>query len=147
MRSTFTKQIALLFVAAILTAGFAVSQVAGQDSEGEDLTLVRSQNPTQLVDAPGKEQLEANCLACHTAQPILTHDGFTPQVWDAEVQKMRNNYGAEISDEDAAWIVAYLSDNYAADPISPENMLLNGLNTTRYQEPQFAQPSMATPAP
>lgn len=60
---------------------------------------------------------------------------------------MRNTYGAEISDEDAAWIVAYLTDNYASEPVSPENMLLNGVNTTRYQEPQFADPTAATPEP
>jgi hypothetical protein len=146
MRSSFTKQIALLFVAIVLTAGFAVGHVAGQDSE-EELTLIPAKNPTKLVDAPGKDQLEANCLACHTAQPILTHDGFTPQVWDSEVQKMREAYGAEISDEDAAWIIAYLTDNYSSEPISADNMLLNGLNTTRYQEPQFADPNAATPAP
>lgn len=146
MRSSLTRQLALLFVAVVLVAGFAVGQVAGQDSE-EELTLIPAKNPTKLVDAPGKDQLEANCLACHTAQPILTHDGFTPQVWDSEVQKMRESYGAEISDEDAAWIIAYLTDNYSSEPISADNMLLNGLNTTRYQEPQFADPNAATPAP
>lgn len=148
MRSSFTRQFTLLFVAIILVAGFAVGQVAGQDSGSEELTLIPAKNPTRLVDAPGREQLEANCLACHTAQPILTHDGFTPQVWNSEVQKMRESYGAKISDEDAAWIIAYLTDNYSSEPVSADNLLLNGLNTTRYQEPTFAAPNAAaTPAP
>jgi hypothetical protein len=82
-----------------------------------------------------------------TSQPILTHDGFTPQVRNSEVQRMHEAYGAEISDEEATWIIAYLTDNYASEPISADNMLLNGLNTTRYQEPQFADPNAATPAP
>lgn len=144
MRTTFGKQFALLLMIGLLTIGFAVGQAAGQDSEDEELTLVPSQNPSSLVDAPGKEQLEANCLACHTAQPILTHEGFTPEVWDAEVQKMRNTYGAEISDEDAAWIIAYLTDNYAGDPITAENMLLNGLNATEQGEPTFQEVEEAT---
>jgi sulfite dehydrogenase (cytochrome) subunit B len=136
MRTTFGKQLTLLTLIATLVIGVAVGQAAGQGSE-EDLRLVPSANPARLVDARGEEQLEANCLSCHTAQPILTHAGFTPQVWDSEVQKMRNTYGAEISDEDAAWIIAYLSDNYADDPVSAENMLINGLNTTKSQEPVF----------
>lgn len=137
MRSTKAKQLLMLLSIAAVTVSLAIGQVAGQDAD-EEIKLVPSQNPTQLVDAPGKEQLEANCLACHTAQPILTHAGFTPEVWDAEVQKMRNLYGAEVSDEDAAWIVAYLMDNYSDPPLSPENVLLNGINTTRFQEPVLA---------
>ena len=137
MRSTFGKQLALLLVIGLLTIGFAVGQAAGQDSEGEDLTLVPSQNPAKLINAPGKDQLEANCLACHTAQPILTHAGYSPEVWAAEVQKMRDTYGAEVSDEDAAWIIAYLTDNYSDEPISAENVLINGINATDSSEPIF----------
>lgn len=138
MRSTFGKQIALLAIIGVLTIGLAISQAAGQGSDGE-LTIVPSQNPAKLVDAPGKDKLEANCLVCHQAQPILTHAGFTPEVWSAEVQKMRNTYGAEISDEDAAWIIAYLTDNYSSEPVSPENVLLNGSNATWGSEPVFQQ--------
>ncbi len=138
MRSTFGKQVALLAMIGILTIAFAIGQAAGQGSD-EELTLVPSQNPAKLVDAPGKDKLEANCLVCHQAQPILTHAGFTPEVWDAEVQKMRNTYGAEISDEDAAWIISYLTDNYSSDPVSSDNMLLNGLNATQGSEPVFQE--------
>lgn len=138
MRSTFGKQLTLLAIIGVLTIGFAIGQAAGQGSDGE-LTLVPSQNPAKLIDAPGKDKLEANCLVCHQAQPILTHAGFTPEVWDAEVQKMRNTYGADISDEDAAWIIAYLSDNYSSEPASPENILLNGANATQGSEPVFQE--------
>lgn len=143
MRSTFGKQMTLLALIGTLTVAFAIGQVAGQGSD-EDLMLVPSQNPAKLIDAPGKDKVEANCLACHQAQPILTHAGFTPEVWDAEVQKMQNTYGAEISDEDAAWIIAYLTDNYSSEPASPENVLINGVNATRGSEPVFQESS--TPA-
>ncbi len=146
MRSTFGKQVALLAMIGMLTVAFAIGQAAGQGSDGE-LTLVPSQNPAKLVDAPGKDKLEANCLVCHQAQPILTHTGFTPETWDAEVQKMRNTYGAEVSDEDAAWIIAYLSDNYSNPPASPENILLNGVNATQGSEPVFAAPATPVASP
>jgi len=34
------------------------------------------------------------------------------EAWKAEVTKMRNAYGAPVTDSDAATIVAYLASNY-----------------------------------
>lgn len=148
MRSLHMKQVILLLVIGLLTAGFAMSTVSGQGTpeEEEQIRLMPSENPAELIDAPGLEQLMANCLACHTAQPILTHNGFSAQVWETEVQKMRDTFGAEISDEDAARIVEYLQQNYSSEPVSAENMLLNGVNATHDQEPVFEGPE-GTPEP
>ena len=41
---------------------------------------------------------------------------------------MRQTYGAEITDEDAEIIVAYLSEHYSDEPVSPDDFLLMGLN-------------------
>lgn len=132
MRTFRSRQVILLLIAAVMVVGVAGTAVARQDSDAEStpipLRALPSENPAQLVDAEGLETLQANCLACHTAQPILTHDGFTPEVWQSEVDKMRQTYGAEISDEDAEVIVAYLSENYSNEPISPDDFLLYGLN-------------------
>jgi mono/diheme cytochrome c family protein len=132
MRTFRSKQLVLLLVAVLMLAGVASTAMAQQDNEAASTPIplrgVPSQNPAALVEAEGAETLQANCLACHTAQPILTHDGFTPEVWQAEVDKMRQTYGAEITDEDAEIIVAYLSEHYSDEPVSPDDFLLMGLN-------------------
>ena len=48
--------------------------------------------------------------------PIIRHDGFTAAVWEQEVHKMINRYGAPIQDDLAERIVAYLQANYASPP-------------------------------
>lgn len=146
INTTFRRMMALCMAVAI-TIGVAGVTVSGQDTDPnfDEMQLQRSENPTQLVDGEGLEQLEANCLQCHTAQPILTHDGFTPEIWASEVEKMRTTYGAEITDEDAAIITAYLAWYYSDEPVSAENQLLNGLNTEE-EDPTFPD-DQATPVP
>jgi cytochrome c5 len=142
------KHVVLLLMIGVLTTGVAIGTVSGQETpEAEQrITIMPSENPAQLIQAPGVELVQANCLACHTAQPILTHNGFSADVWASEVQRMRETYGAQISDEDAAAIVRYLQENYSGEPISAENMLLNGINATRDQEPLF-EGQQGTPEP
>ena len=63
----------------------------------------------------GREKVEANCVACHSLDYIVTNSPFmTRQVWDAEVTKMIKAFGAPISDADAKEIVDYLTANYGA---------------------------------
>lgn len=131
MTMTPFRKLAVLVLLGVVLAGITGGTiVARQDAEETPIPLrpLPSENPTELVEAEGLETLQANCLSCHAMQPILTHDGFTPEVWAAEVDKMRNTYGAEISDEDAEIIIDYLSENYSSEPVSRDDFLLYGLN-------------------
>lgn len=79
--------------------------------------------PAQADEAaplkPGAAQstVSANCSACHTSDYIVMNSTFlTPDMWKAEVTKMRKAFGAPIDDETAAEIASYLGENYAVEP-------------------------------
>jgi hypothetical protein len=64
---------------------------------------------------PGKDAVEAGCVMCHSLSYIQTNSRFmTPDVWKAEVTKMRTAFGAPIDDDAADVILAYLVKNFGA---------------------------------
>src|SRR4029077_18979560 len=75
-----------------------------------------AQEPTiDLKKAPGLDKGATNCAVCHSLDYIQMNSPFpNAALWDAEVAKMRNVYGAPISDADAAVIAAYLKQNYGS---------------------------------
>lgn len=144
LRQTTHRIATLVFALALMSGVAGIVYAQDTDPNFDEMQLQRSENTATLVDGEGKDVVEANCLACHTAQPIITHDGFTADTWVSIVAKMRNTYGAEITDEDAAIITAYLVWHYSDEPPSAENQLLNGMNTEE-EDPVFDE-SQATPA-
>jgi len=71
------------------------------------------EKPVALKDAPGRDAVEGSCGACHSLDYIRTNSPFmTPQVWEAEVNKMINVFGAPASPQDAKVIIDYLVKNY-----------------------------------
>lgn len=68
-----------------------------------------------LKDAPGRALVESQCAACHSLEYIRTNSPFmTQKVWEAEVRKMINAFGAPIEPADAQAIIDYLVRNYGA---------------------------------
>ena len=68
---------------------------------------------TGLAEGPGKEVVEAACAVCHSLSYIKMNAKFLgPEVWKAEVAKMRNVFGAPIDDDAAAEITEYLVSRY-----------------------------------
>jgi sulfite dehydrogenase (cytochrome) subunit B len=77
------------------------------------------EKPVALKKAPGLEQVEANCGACHSLDYIQMNSPFlTSAAWDAEISKMIKVFGAPISDDDARAIADYLKTNYGADHVT-----------------------------
>jgi hypothetical protein len=75
--------------------------------------------PVTLKPGPGLDAVQASCATCHTLNYIRMNSVFlTPDVWKAEVTKMRSAYGAPIDDDTASTIIQYLSTTYAAAPKS-----------------------------
>ena len=67
----------------------------------------------ELKKAPGLDKVATNCAVCHSLDYIQMNSPFpNAALWDAEVAKMRNVFGAPISDADAAVIADYLKHNY-----------------------------------
>jgi len=68
-----------------------------------------------LPAGPGQEAVEAACSLCHSLSYIPMNSRFlTPEVWKAEVTKMRVAFGAPIDDDAANAIIAYLAEHFAA---------------------------------
>jgi len=77
------------------------------------------EKPVTLKKGAGLEQVEANCGACHSLDYIQMNSPFmTSAVWDAEIAKMINVFGAPISEADARAIGDYLKANYGADHVT-----------------------------
>jgi sulfite dehydrogenase (cytochrome) subunit B len=71
------------------------------------------EKPVQLKKAPGLDQVEANCQACHSLDYIPMNSPFpNAALWDAEITKMIKAFGAPIDDADAKAIADYLKKNY-----------------------------------
>lgn len=68
----------------------------------------------QLLEAPGHDLVTARCVICHSLDyipmnaPVMDRGG-----WQKTVQKMRERFGAPITDEEARQILDYLSEHYA----------------------------------
>lgn len=66
-----------------------------------------------LIDAPGRDLVMANCLVCHSAEYIPMNAGFLDEKgWEAVVVKMQKIMGAPIPDADIPKVVSYLAKNY-----------------------------------
>ena len=83
------------------------------------------EKPVALKQAPGLDKVEANCGSCHSLDYIQMNSPFpTAAMWNAEVTKMINAFGAPIDPADAKIIIDYLEHNYgietrASDPHPP----------------------------
>ena len=96
----------ILLAAALLAAGGALAAPKPYQAPPETASL---------ADGPDVDLVDANCSACHSVDYITTQPrgladpkGF----WTAEVNKMKKAYGYKADDQDAAKIVAYLTEVY-----------------------------------
>jgi mono/diheme cytochrome c family protein len=73
------------------------------------------EKPVALKKAPGLDQVENSCNACHSLDYIQMNSPFpNAALWDAEVTKMIKAFGAPITDADAKVIADYLKKNYGS---------------------------------
>jgi sulfite dehydrogenase (cytochrome) subunit B len=95
-----------LAAAALLGALTLIGALASAD---EDAIRLRDGNARDLT--------AARCAICHSVDyiegnaPVLDRAG-----WQKEIQKMRDRFGAPITDEEARQILDYLAGSYAGKP-------------------------------
>jgi hypothetical protein len=78
-------------------------------------TARADEQPITLKKAPGLEVVEGFCGACHSLDYIQMNSPFpSAALWDAEVKKMINAFGAPIPATDAKTITDYLVKNYGS---------------------------------
>jgi sulfite dehydrogenase (cytochrome) subunit B len=92
---------------ALLLACCVASPMLAQSSLAQSL----------LAPGDGEDAVETSCSICHSLSYIPMNSRFmTAKVWTAEVDKMRNAFGAPIDDDNAKQIVSYLVAHYGVQP-------------------------------
>jgi len=84
---------------------------------GAGALAAADESAIRLHEGPGRDLAAGRCAICHSLDyivnnaPILDRGG-----WQKEIQKMRERYGAPISDQEAQQILDYLAAGYAGKP-------------------------------
>lgn len=68
--------------------------------------------PYEVKMGKGFDEVNANCLMCHSFGYITNQGPQTRQFWSEKVEKMRHSFKAPISDKDAKIITDYLARHY-----------------------------------
>lgn len=66
------------------------------------------QYPPELPAGPNLDVFQKDCLLCHSARYVTMQPRFSRTVWEKEVKKMVDAYGASISAPEQVQIVDYL---------------------------------------
>ena len=92
-----------LAVAALLLGSPQEAHAAGPGEAG-----------VQLKEGAGRDVTASRCVICHSLEYIPANaPAMDRAAWQKSVQKMRERFGAPITDEEAATILGYLSATYA----------------------------------
>ncbi|MHB8521648.1 MAG: SorB family sulfite dehydrogenase c-type cytochrome subunit [Limisphaerales bacterium] len=62
--------------------------------------------------ASGSALANGQCLTCHSMEYVLTQPPMPRTFWASEVKKMRQTYGASITEEQIEPLVSYLAENF-----------------------------------
>lgn len=77
-------------------------------------TPARADGLVPLKPGAGQDVTARACNTCHTSNYIVMNSPFlTAAQWQAELDRMRNDFGAQLDAQTEATIEAYLSANYA----------------------------------
>jgi mono/diheme cytochrome c family protein len=71
-------------------------------------TIVLPHYEPVFPPGPGRDEFVTACVVCHSPRYITMQPRFSRTTWLSEVKKMKDVYGAHISDEQVQKITAYL---------------------------------------
>ena len=68
----------------------------------------------QLTDAPGRDLTTGRCIICHSLDYIPSNaPAMNRAAWQKTIQKMKDRFGAPLTDEEAKQILDYLDGSYS----------------------------------
>ena len=68
----------------------------------------------RLKEAPGRDLTQGRCAVCHSLDYIPGNAPVMDRAaWGKSIQKMRDRFGAPVTDAEAQQILDYLAANYA----------------------------------
>ncbi len=77
-------------------------------ADGPVHTIVMPHDEPVFPPGPGRDEFVTACVVCHSPRYITMQPRFSRTTWLEEVNKMKDVYGAHISDEQALRITDYL---------------------------------------
>jgi cytochrome c5 len=99
--------VGLLMTGNAQQAGTAPSKAAKTvKNPVQEITL--PEYPLELPPGPNLKVFESRCELCHSARYVTTQPRFPKTVWEKEVKKMAEVYGAPMTLEEQQQIVEYL---------------------------------------
>ncbi len=120
-----TKTLVLALGLGVLVAGCGhPSNISKETAHGmanarmESMIDSKADNPVHTVvmphdepvfpPGPARDEFVTACVVCHSPRYITMQPRFSRSTWLSEVNKMKDVYGAHISDEQALKITDYL---------------------------------------
>ena len=68
----------------------------------------------ELREGPGRDLTSGRCAICHSVEYIPSNaPAMNRTAWQKSIQKMKDKFGAPITDEEAKQILDYLDANYS----------------------------------
>ncbi|HXY75283.1 MAG TPA: hypothetical protein VEH54_00095 [Steroidobacteraceae bacterium] len=81
---------------------------------GSLATLAAGAESTELADGPGRDLTIGRCVICHSLDYLPSNaPAMNRAGWQKSIQKMRDKFGAPITDEEATEILGYLDTHYS----------------------------------
>jgi mono/diheme cytochrome c family protein len=81
---------------------------------GAPLAAGAGEETLHLKEAPGRDLTQGRCAVCHSLDYIPANaPAMDRTAWGKTIQKMRDRFGAPMTDEEARQILDYLAANYA----------------------------------
>ena len=78
------------------------------------LRVASAAETTQLKDGPGRDLTTGRCVICHSLEYIPSNaPAMNRAAWQKTIQKMKDRFGAPITDEEAKQILDYLDAGYS----------------------------------
>ena len=105
----------LAVLAGLLVAGAPALRAQGpvsarnSDARSGKVSVQLPESEVGFPPAPGADIANARCLACHSADMVLSQAARTAAEWQATINKMRIAYGASIPAEQVDALAEYLS--------------------------------------
>lgn len=70
-----------------------------------------------LAAGDGRAALRAHCSTCHSTTYVTMQPPLTAAAWEATVTKMLTTFGAQVPDDAAKQVLAYLASHYTPETV------------------------------
>ena len=106
--SMFVLLIALSLVASAASQQPDTPSKAAKGSKNPVQEITLPNYPLEVPPGPNLAAFQQHCLLCHSARYVTMQPRFSQTVWEKEVKKMVDVYGASITPDEQKQIVEYL---------------------------------------